>query len=143
MARVTNPPSAKLPSAAEQMTVEHQDHEPARLAFLRELLDPPSGDDELGWIAHYRVTQVLGQGGMGVVLRAEDTHLQRPVALKVLLPEFAANPGARERFLREARACAALKDDHVVTIYQVGQDRDIPFLAMEFLRGETLDALLE
>ena len=62
---------------------------------------------------------------------------------KVILPEFAANPVARERFLREARACAALKSDHVVTIYQVGQDRDIPYLAMEFLEGESLESRLE
>src|SRR5439155_1518112 len=74
--------------------------------------------------------------------QAEDTQLGRPVALKVILPEFAAEPAARERFLREARACAALKDDHVVTIYQVGEDRGVPFLAMELLRGESLEERL-
>jgi urea transport system substrate-binding protein len=94
--------------------------------------------DELGWLAHYRVLKVLGRGGMGMVFQAEDTHLRRIVALKVILPEFAADPLARERFLREARAAAGVKNDHVVTIYQVGQDRDIPFLAMEFLEGQSL-----
>ncbi len=105
-------------------------------------LAPPLEADELGWLAHYRVLEVLGLGGMGVVFRAEDAHLRRPVALKVILPECAANPVARERFLREARAGAALKSDHVVTIYQVGQDRDVPFLAMELLQGQTLDQRL-
>src|SRR5262245_46937793 len=109
----------------------------------RNLLAPPQGPGELGRLAHYRVLKVLGQGGMGVVYQAEDTQLQRVVALKAVRAEFAANPTARERFLREARACAALKSDHVVTIYQVGQDRDVPFLAMEFLQGESLEARLK
>src|SRR5438132_3438198 len=105
-------------------------------------LSPPTSSDEIGWLANYRVLKVVGRGGMGVVLQAEDIHLQRIVALKVILPEFAANPVARERFLREARAGAALKSDHVVTIYQVGQDNDTPYLAMEFLEGESLEARL-
>src|SRR5262249_33584766 len=84
-------------------------------------LSPPQNAGELGWLAHYRILKLLGRGGMGVVFQAEDTQLQRTVALKVIHPEFAANPVARERFLREARACAALKSDHVVTVYQVGQ----------------------
>jgi serine/threonine-protein kinase len=79
---------------------------------------------------------------MGVVFQAEDTQLQRVVALKVILPENATNSEARERFLREARACAALHNDHVVTIYQVGQDQGIPFLAMEFLEGQSLQERL-
>jgi serine/threonine-protein kinase len=106
------------------------------------LLSAPQAPDELGRLAHYRVLKVLGQGGMGVVFQCEDTQLERPVALKVMLPEVASDPAARERFLREARACAAVKNDFVVTIYHVGQDRDIPFLAMEFLQGESLDNLL-
>src|SRR5262249_42905273 len=84
-------------------------------------LSPPHTSEELGWLAHYRILRLLGRGGMGVVFQAEDTHLQRIVALKVIPPEFAASSVARDRFLREARACAQLKSDHVVTIYQVGQ----------------------
>jgi urea transport system substrate-binding protein len=109
------------------------------LLDIAELLAPPLGQDELGWLAHYRVLKVLGHGGMGVVFQAEDTHLQRPVALKAILPAFAASAVARERFLREARAAAALRNDHVVTVYQVGQDRDTPYLATELLEGETLE----
>jgi urea transport system substrate-binding protein len=106
-------------------------------------LSPPQTSIELGWLAHYRILKLLGRGGMGVVFQAEDMQLQRLVALKAILPEFAANSVARQRFLREARACAALKSDHVVTIYQVGQDRDLPFLAMEFLQGQTLETRLQ
>jgi urea transport system substrate-binding protein len=107
------------------------------------ILNPALSGSELGWLAHYRVLKVLGRGGMGAVFQAEDTHLQRTVALKVILPEFATSDLARDRFLREARACAALRNDHIVTIYQVGQDRDVPYLAMEYLEGESLETRLQ
>jgi hypothetical protein len=80
---------------------------------------------------------------MGIVLLADDEHLARQVALKVLSPKVAAFPGARKRFLREARAAAALENDHIVAIYQVGEERGIPFLVMPVLKGEPLNALLE
>ncbi len=99
--------------------------------------------DELGRLGPYRVLEVLGAGGMGVVFRAEDPQLVRLVALKAMLPALAASDSARQRFLREARAAAALKHDHIVTIHQVSEDRGVPFLAMEFLEGEPLDARLE
>jgi serine/threonine protein kinase len=102
------------------------------------LLAPPQQPDEIGRLGSYRVLKVLGRGGMGVVFQAEDPGLRRPVALKALLPVLAASAGARERFFREARVAAALHHPHVVTIYQVGEDRGIPFLAMEFLEGESL-----
>ena len=111
--------------------------------FLSKFLSAPLTSNEIGWMAHYRVIKKVGAGGMGVVLHAEDSHLQRSVALKLMLPEVADHPEARDRFLREARATAKLKSDHVVTIYHVGQERDIPFMAMEFLQGETLNDLLE
>jgi serine/threonine protein kinase len=106
------------------------------------LLGPPRGPEEIGRLGPYRVFRVLGVGGMGVVLEAVDEQLQRPVALKALLPQLAASASARERFLREARAAAAIDHDHVVTIYQVGEDRGIPYLAMPLLQGETLDTRL-
>src|SRR5207302_3265782 len=82
-------------------------------------------------------------GGMGIVFQAEDPQLQRLVALKVMKPGLAASSSARQRFLREARAAAALEHDHIVPIYQVGEDRGVPFLAMPLLRGETLEERLE
>jgi len=89
------------------------------------------------------VLKVLGAGGMGVVFRAEDPGLQRLVALKTMLPTMARSPNAKERFFREARAAAALKHPHIVTIFQVGEDRGAPYLAMEFLEGEPLEDLLK
>jgi len=80
---------------------------------------------------------------MGVVFRAEDPQLQRIVALKAVLPALAENDAARQSFLREARLAASLKHDHIVTIFQVGEDRGAPFLAMEFLEGEALEDRLK
>jgi hypothetical protein len=105
-------------------------------------LAPAQAADEMGRLGHYRVLRLLGVGGMGAVFQAEDLHLRRPVALKVMLPREDDRTAGRERFLREARAAAALKHDHIVTIYHVGEDRGNPFLAMEFLEGETLAARL-
>ena len=79
---------------------------------------------------------------MGVVFHAEDLVLNRPVAIKAMLPGVAAKPINRERFMREARAMAAVKNEHVITIYQVTLDRGVPYLAMEFLEGEPLDRRL-
>ena len=106
---------------------------------LYDFLAPPESDDELGRLGGYRVLKVLGAGGMGVVYLAEDPQLQRRVAVKAMLPALAASPSNRERFLREARAVAALEHDHVVSILQVGEDRNVPFLAMPFLKGESLE----
>jgi serine/threonine protein kinase len=109
------------------------------LSFLAPALEP----DEVGRLAHYRVLKVLGQGGMGIVLLAEDTQLQRPVALKVIRPEIGQTPSNRQRFLREARAMAQVRSDHVVTVHQVGQVDDVCYLAMELLEGEPLDRWLD
>jgi formylglycine-generating enzyme required for sulfatase activity/serine/threonine protein kinase len=107
------------------------------------LLDPPATPHELGRLAQYRVLRLLGEGGMGMVFEAVDEKLRRTVALKVLKPHLLGDPAARQRFLREARATAAIRHEHVVTIHQVGEDRGTPFLAMELLRGEPLDRHLE
>jgi hypothetical protein len=105
-------------------------------------LAPPQGPDELGRLGTYRVLKVLGTGAMGVVFQAEDPSLKRLVALKVLKPSLAASAEFHRRFLREAQLAAALDHEHVVTIYQVGEDRGIPFLAMQLLQGETLEERL-
>ncbi len=106
------------------------------------LLAPAQQADEIGRLGSYRVLQVLGSGGMGVVYLAEDTRLQRLVALKVLRSNLAEDVPSRQRFLQEARAIAAIASDHIVPIYEVNEDRGLPFLAMPVLRGETLAARL-
>lgn len=91
----------------------------------------------------YRVLKELGRGGMGVVLLAEDMPLQRQVALKIMLPRAARDAQAKERFLREARSAAKVRHDHVVTVYQVGEERGVPYIALEYLEGAPLDQYLK
>lgn len=86
----------------------------------------------------YAVRGVLGQGGMGVVVRAWDEKLHRDVAIKLLPSSFAADEQRRQRFLREARACAAIRHPHVVGIHAVADDHDPPFLVLEFVDGVSL-----
>src|SRR5262249_5664332 len=86
--------------------------------------------------------EVVGRGATGVVLRARDTKLERVVAVKVLAAPLAAAGRARRRFAREARAAAAVRDDHVVAIHAVSDDGPVPYLVMEFIDGCTLEALL-
>src|SRR5688572_24073347 len=82
----------------------------------------PAHAGEVGQLGRYRVLQKLGAGGMGAVYLGYDSALERKVALKVMLPQHAANRDARERFLREARAAAKVHSDHVVTIHDVGEE---------------------
>jgi serine/threonine protein kinase len=107
------------------------------------LLAPPQEADEVGRLGSYRLLRVLGSGAAGVVFLAEDVHLRRPVALKVMKPRPERDNETRERFLREARAAALLDHEHVVSVYQTGEDRGLTFLAMKLLEGETLAARLD
>jgi serine/threonine protein kinase len=108
-----------------------------------DFLAPPQQPGELGRLGHFRILKLLGKGGMGLVFQAEDTSLERLVALKVMHPTTARDIEAKQRFLRECRAMAALKHDHIVTIYQVGQEQGLPFLAMEYLEGVSLEGWLK
>jgi serine/threonine protein kinase len=102
-------------------------------------LAPAQGPDELGRLGPYVVRKVLGVGAMGVVFQAEDPQLKRAVALKVMKPSLAAFAEYHRRFIREAQLAAAIEHDHIVTIYQVGEDGGVPYLAMKLLQGETLE----
>jgi serine/threonine protein kinase len=95
-------------------------------------------------IGDFTIVRVLGEGGMGTVYLAEDVRLGRKAAIKTLKPELAASPANRERFLREARAAAAVEHDNIVPIWQIGDTADgAPFIAMPFLQGEVLESRLQ
>ena len=88
---------------------------------------------------HYRIIEKIGEGGMGVVYKAQDPRLGRLVAIKVLSPHCVADADRKARFVREARAASALNHLHIVTIDDIGSADGIDFIAMEFVDGSTLD----
>jgi DNA helicase-2/ATP-dependent DNA helicase PcrA len=89
-------------------------------------------------IAHYRIMEPIGAGGMGAVFKAYDNKLQRIVAVKVLPPEYVSQQDRRRRFFQEARAASALNHPHILTVYEVGEENGRPYIAMEYIEGETL-----
>jgi serine/threonine protein kinase len=126
--------------ALEQLAAaaSRQEDVAANLSFLA----PSSEPGSLGRLDHYEILEVIGRGGMGIVLRARDTKLERVVALKVLAAPLAASGTARQRFAREACAAAAVRDDHVIDIHAVCVDGPVPYLVMEFIDGCNLEALI-
>jgi serine/threonine protein kinase len=104
-----------------------------------EFLDAPTEPGDVGSLGHYRVIEELGRGGMGFVFRARDKRLHRDVALKVMNQKVAGTPFSRRRFIHEARAMAAVHHDNVATIFEVGEKAGTPFMAMEMLKGATLE----
>jgi serine/threonine-protein kinase len=112
-------------------------------SMAEQLLDPPSHPEMLGRIGRYEVERLIGAGGMGVVFKGFDRELNRPVALKVLAPHLAGSGAARKRFAREARAAAAVVNEHVVAIHSVESDHEPPYLVMQYVAGESLQGRLD
>ncbi len=108
-----------------------------------QLLDEPSHPEMLGRIGRYEVERLIGCGGMGVVFKAFDSELNRPVAVKALAPHLAGSGAARKRFAREARASAAIVHEHVVAIHNVESENEPPYLVMPFVAGESLQARID
>jgi serine/threonine protein kinase len=108
-----------------------------------EFLAPSDWPDSLGRMGTYEIKGVLGRGGMGVVLKAFDPALHRNVAIKVLSASLATSGAARRRFLREARAAAAVAHEHVVAVHAVVESAGLPFLVMEYVPGRSLQDRLD
>src|SRR6185295_17245188 len=93
-------------------------------------------------LARYEILAKLGEGGMGVVYKARDLSLQRPVAIKVLPHEWVADPERKRRFVQEAQAASALNHPAIITIHEIAQHNGLDFIAMEFVEGKTLTDLI-
>jgi Protein kinase domain len=106
-------------------------------------LSPPDKADQLGRLERYEVLAEIGRGGMGVVLKAFDPSLHRVVAIKVLAPQLATSGVARKRFLREAKAAAAVTHDHIVTIHAVDESNGLPYLVMQYIPGLSLQERID
>ncbi len=118
------------------------DHSQLR-AHLDSLLETPRHPEMLGRLGRYEIEGVIGSGGMGIVLRGFDTELHRPVAIKILAQHLAYSGAARQRFARESRAAAAVVHEHVVAIHDVDTDGKTPYLVMQYIAGESLQARVD
>ena len=114
-------------------------------AGWREFLDPPdpARPDTVGRLGPYEILEVLGRGGMGVVLKAHDPALDRTVAIKLLTPALCHGATARRRFAREARAVAAVGHEHIVAIHAVDEFRGLPYLVMQYVPGRSLQERID
>ena len=118
---------------------EKPDPGPDAVDFLAPSDDPA----HLGRIGPYEVVEVIGRGGMGVVLKGLDPSLNRFVAIKVLAPELATSASARRRFAREGQAAAAICHDHVVAIHAVDASGGLPYLVMQYVAGKSLQERID
>lgn len=126
------------PTAIETVSVAVGDSDALRLHHTSLAQEPiPERLD------HFRIVRLIGRGGMGAVYQAQDTRLGREVAVKTLRQDLAKLPGAKERFMREARLAASLGDDHIIPVFHVGEYQGIPYLAMPLLKGQGLDDRLK
>jgi len=122
-------------------TAEHSSEWTDTMA--KQLLQPPSHPEMLGRLGRYEIERLVGSGGMGVVFKAYDSELHRSVAIKMLAPHLSGSRSARERFAREARAAAAIVNDHVVPIHNVETEHATPYLVMQYIAGHSLQARLD
>ncbi len=125
------------PGRASSRPEEDLDDEPL------DFLEPDASPRRIGRFGRYEVLEVLGRGGMGVVLKAFDPGLHRIAAIKVLSPRLATSASARRRFDREARAAASVAHEHVVTIHAVDQVNGLPYLVMQYVAGRSLQQRID
>jgi eukaryotic-like serine/threonine-protein kinase len=130
-------------SWSSRFTLDSDRQQASLESTVARLLAAPSHPELLGRLGRYDVERVIGSGGMGVVLKAHDSELNRPVAIKLLASQLAHVGAARERFSREGRAAAAVVHEHVVAIYNVETGGEVPFLVMQYVPGRSLQSRVD
>ncbi|MCA9138143.1 MAG: serine/threonine-protein kinase [Planctomycetales bacterium] len=138
----TDTPVTSLDDATEVSGAKVCSSNAEQLSAFRDFLAPSELPEVIGLLDGYEIIELLGEGGMGVVFKARDPRLNRVVAVKVMSPRLSGNPAHVRRFNREAQLAAAVRHDHLVTIYAVGQWRERPYLVMELIDGGTLREML-
>ncbi|MDB5347159.1 MAG: serine/threonine protein kinase [Schlesneria sp.] len=142
--RVESQPEPGLEEVVRRIKADELDGEEYRAkAKPLDFLQPSDQPGSIGRLGTYEVSQIVGQGGMGVVVKAFDPTLHRVVAVKVLAPYLAHNPQARRRFIREAQAIAAVCHDHVITIHAIDESEEQPKIVMQFVSGRSLQEKLD
>jgi WD40 repeat protein/serine/threonine protein kinase len=136
-------PQTPPPSSPDNNGPPTATHPGARDRDALPPLAPSHQPGSLGRLGGYEILEVVGRGGMGVVLRGFDRKLHRVVAVKVLAPQLAASGIARQRFSREARAAAAVSHEHVIAIHAVEDEGPVPYLVMQFVAGRSLQEKLD
>jgi hypothetical protein len=129
------PTADRAAGSADPTAQPEAGEEKVSLSFLKPSQKPGS----LGRLDHYEVCELIGRGGMGIVLKAFDEKLHRVVAVKVMAPALAASPLGRKRFVREAQAAAAVRHEHVIDIHAVEDAGPLPYLVMEYILGVSLE----
>jgi WD40 repeat protein len=129
--------------AGRASAVATQPDQPGTEDDFRPFLAPSDRKDSLGRLGHYEILGKIGRGGMGVVLRAFDDKLHRVVAIKAMAPQLAIGATARRRFVREAQAAAAVRNEHVIDIHAVEDAEGLPYLVMEYVSGVSLQQRLD
>lgn len=135
---IGGPELDKVVESLQQQSPEDAEEMGEAIELRMPYIEPPVEPGTIGRLQHYDLLRVAGRGGMGIVVKAFDRSLRRVVAIKMLAPHLAGNGQARQRFVREGRAAAAICHEHVITIHSV--EEDPPFLVMQFVLGETLEA---
>jgi len=134
------PALGRLVATLEDATPDTPDNSPSMSSTELSFLAPPRQPGHLGRLDHYEVEEIVGRGGMGLVLKAFDEKLRRVVAIKALAPALAASATARSRFLREAHAAAAVAHEHVIAIHAIEEQTGmVPYLVMQFIPGRSLE----
>lgn len=140
---VESQPEPGLEEVVRRIKADEPSREYGAQAKPLDFLQPSDQPDSIGRLGTYEVSQIVGQGGMGVVVKAFDPTLHRVVAVKVLAPYLAHNPQARRRFIREAQAIAAVCHDHVITIHAIDESEEQPKIVMQFVSGRSLQEKLD